>query len=445
VGLPDRVEVAVIGAGIAGLTIGFRLARAGRAVVVLDPAPAPGGKVRTDRTDGYLIEWGPQAFLDEPEGPVRRLAADLGISGEIEPARRAARKRYVLARGRPRLVPRGMAGILSIDGLLRAMREPFVRRRARAADETLADFARRRFGREAARTLFDALASGVFAGDAARLSVRSAFPRLHALERAHGSVVGGVLQGGFKPRGLSTFRRGMGTLPEALAAALGPALALGSGALRLSREAGGFFAVEAEGGAAVRARAVVLAAPAFRAADLVFPLDPPLAALLREVPHADVAAVGLGYDQGRAFPAGPPEGFGFLAPRAEGLRTLGCLYPSSAFEGAAPPGKVLLRALAGGRLDPAAAALPDEDLVALVRREVEPILGVRAPPEIARVYRHPRGIPQYEVGHAARLAAIEARERALPGLRLAGNAYRGVAVGDVIADAERIASELLAG
>jgi oxygen-dependent protoporphyrinogen oxidase len=443
------IDLVVLGAGIAGLAAGLRALRAGARVAVLDRAREPGGKVRTERAGGYLVEWGPQSFLDEADGPVRALVRDLGLDAEVLAARPEARKRYVLRRGRPRLVPREVRRILGMAGFLRALAEPLVRRGASGAEESVAAFARRRFGARAAARLFDPLVSGIFAGDPERLEVAAALPRLAALERDYGSVIGGVLRGGFRPRPLATFRRGMGTLPEALARALAPALRLGADVRGISRAAGGW---RVEGAEPLETRALVVAAPAFAAADLLEPHDAPLAALLREIPYADVAAVALGYDAARAFPRGPgaagesrgpPAGFGFLAPAEEGRAILGCLFPSSAFEGQAPPGKVLLRALAGGRRAPELAALPDADLLARVRGEVEPLVHARADPEFTRILRHPRGIPQYEIGHAARLAAIEERRRALPGLHLAGNAYRGIAVGDVVADAARVADAAL--
>lgn len=434
------LDALILGAGLAGLVAGLRLARAGKRVLVLDRARTAGGKVRTDRADGYLVEHGPQAFQDEADGPVRHLIADLGLEGEVAPARPEARRRTILSRGRARPVPRELWGVLSAGGVLRAVAEPLARRARPAGDESVAAFARRRFGREAAERLFDPLASGVFAGDPERLAVASAFPRLAALERDHGSVVLALLRGGFHPRPLASFRGGMGTLTDALARALGSALALGVDVRGVAREGPRWRVLAAE---PVEAPALLVTAPAFAAADLLAPIDAALAALLREIPYADLAAVALGYDAARAFPAGGPEGFGFLAPREEGLATLGCLYPSSAFDGTAPPGKVLLRALVGGRRNPGAAALPDAELTALVRRELEPVVGARAAPEFVRIHRHPRGIPQYELGHTARLAAIDERRRALPGLHLGGNAFRGISVPDVIADAERVAAAVL--
>jgi oxygen-dependent protoporphyrinogen oxidase len=439
------LDAVVIGAGIAGLAAAHRLLRAGRRVLAIDAAASPGGKVRTERCGGYLLEVGPQSFFDAPEGPFRRLAIELGLAAEIVAPRPEAAVRWVAQGGRLRRVPADIARILSPAGLRRALREPLVPRGGAGAgdpDETAAAFVARRFGPEVAERLFDALVSGIVAGDPGRLSAADAFGRAVDLERRWGSVVLGLFFERARRRRAGTFRGGMGALPEALARALGPALRLGCEARRIERT-GAHWRVAA-GGEAIEARAVVLALPAFASARLLEPLDACAAALLSEIPYAALSVVALGYDAGRAFRGRPPAGFGFLAARREGLRTLGCLIPSSAFDGAAPEGKVLLRAFAGGRRDPAAAALDDAALVGLVRREVEPLLGARAAPEFVRIFRHPQAIPQYEVGHARRLAAIEERLRALSGLHLAGNAYCGVALPDVVAGAEKVAARLLA-
>jgi len=445
-------RVVIVGAGLAGLVAGYRLRRTRPDVdvVAVDAAAAPGGKVRTDVVDGYRIEHGPQAYQDEEGGPLGRLVADLGLEGEVVKARPEAAIRYLVRNGRLVRIPQdplrlALSPLLSFDGFVRLAREPFVPGRpAGAPPESVAAWARRRVGREAASRLVDAMVAGVFAGDPARLELESAFPRIHELEMRYGGMVRGLLAGGMKRRGLATFRAGLGALPAALARALGPALRLRARAVRLGPE-GGAWRVTLEGGEAIAAATVILASPALATERLVKPLDAPLARLLDGIEHADVAAVSLGYDVA-AFPAGTPQGFGFLAPQEAGLRTLGCLYPSSAFPGAAPPGKVQLRALVGGARDPAAAALPDDDLVALVRREVEPLVGPLArPPEHVRIHRHPRGIPQYTLGHGARLAAIDARLRALPpGLVLAGSGYRGISLSDVAASGERAAEAGLA-
>ena len=445
----------VVGAGLAGLTAAHALRQRGDEPLVLEASDHPGGKLRTTREDGWLLEWGPQSFLYEEDTAFLRAVSWAGLEDAVLRPPQASRKRFVLHRGQLRAMPGQVHRILSLWGLARAATELFVLRpqshlalpgpaadgQAPAAGESVTAFATRRFGRQAAERLFGTLVSGVFAGDPDRLEVASAFPKLVALEERYGSVIRAVLRGGFQPRGLAGLKGGMGSLAEALAERLGDALHLGERALEVRRQGEG-WAVHTEH-AELSADAVIVTTPAFAAADLLEPLDRALADDLRQIPYASLAAVCLGYDQS-AFPSGPPQGFGFLVPRAEGLRTLGCLFPSAIFEEAAPPGKVLLRVLIGGRLDPDAASLPDDELVALARREVEPVLGVLGAPERTWVFTHTQAIPQYELGHAERIKQIEARLALRPGLLLSGNPYRGVSLIDVAADAERMA-EVVAG
>lgn len=434
-------RVVVVGAGLAGLVCAHALRRGGAEVTLLEASARAGGWVHTLREGGYLLEWGPQAFLRGEEDAFARAIDWAGLAGAVVEPTPASRRRFVLKDGALRRVPAQVHRLLSPRGLARAALEPFVPRRRLGGPESLERFARRRFGEQAAEVLFDALASGVFAGDPAQLEVESAFPRLAALERDHGSVVRAALTGGFQPRGLASFAEGMGQLPAALAAGLGEALRLAAPARALERVGEGWrVRTEAE---ALEADAVVLAIPAFAAGALLSPHDLELSDLLGGLPYADVAVVALGYDAA-AFAARPPEGFGFLVPRRERLHTLGCLFPSATFPAAAPEGKVQLRALLGGRRDGALLERDDPALLEVVRRELDPLLGITREPEQVHLLRHRRAIPQYELGHAARLSAIERALARWPGLHLTGAAYRGVSVVDVAADGAATAARILA-
>lgn len=435
-------RVVVVGGGLAGLVVGRALlARPALEVTVLEAERRPGGKALTEVEGGWVLEWGAQTLLVEPQGALSRAIDAADLRAEVREARAESRRRLVLWEGALRPVPRSLSRIVGIAGALRAFGEPLVGGAPPGGDESVLAFAARRFGERVAERLVGAFVTGIFAGDPARLSVRSAFPRLVALEREHGSVMRGALRGGVAKRDTLTLARGTGSLTDGLARALGPALRLGTPATALAR-AGGGWRVETPKGA-LPADAVVVAAPAYAAGDLLRPTNAALASQLAAIPYVPVAVVCLGYRE-EAFAQRPPQGFGFLVPRGQ-ARVLGCLYPTSIAAGASPPGHVLLRVLVGGALDPDGAALPEDELVALCRREVEPLVGAGEPPVLTRVFRHARAIPQYELGHADRLAAIEAARARLPGLFLAGNAYRGVSLGDVCDDAERVAAEVLRG
>lgn len=439
----DTPPCVVIGAGLSGLVAAHTLRRGGRSVVVFEADALPGGKMRTRREDGWLFEWGPQSYLREEGSAFERVLAWAGLEDGLAQPQPNSRRRFVLRGGKMRRMPAQVYRILSPSGLLRAACEPLIPRRLRGEDETVHDFARRRFGAQAAGILFDALISGIFAGDPKRLEVASAFPRMLALERDYGSLVRAMLTGGFKPRPLVGIQGGMGTLPEALAEQLGGALHLSTPVTALTPPSDDQPNWRVHTGDEIhQASAVIVSAPAEVAANLTRGFEAPLADLLDEIPYAGLAVVAMGYDRS-AFPNGAPEGFGFLVPRREGLRTLGCLFPSAIFQDAAPRGKVQLRVMIGGRLDPAAATLEESELVALARREVEPVTGAIKGPERSVVFRHTRAIPQYEVGHARRMAGIAKCLSQWPGLHLTGNPYRGVSLGDVAADAERVAQAVL--
>jgi oxygen-dependent protoporphyrinogen oxidase len=437
------VKWAVVGGGIAGLAHGFALLSRGHEVTVFEAAPRSGGNIRTERDGGYSVEWGPNGFLDNVPATfefVRRL----GIGESLLCSSDAARVRWLFRRGRllrlPESPPAFFASpLLSPFGRARVLLEPLARGRPRH-DETVHAFASRRIGREAADVLVSAMVSGVFAGDARRLSLRSAFPKMHAMEAAHGSLFraliarrrAGTARGGPAGPGgvLTSFRGGMEDLVAAFAARLGERLRLSTPVTGLSRRRDGWVL----DGPGEEAEGVVLACPAPVTSRLLRPLAPEAAARLGRVRGASIAVVGLAFDE--AALGGPPAGFGFLAPPGEGLRILGCLFDSSVYPGhRAPPGKVLLRAMIGGALDPGAVDLDDGALLATARADLRKAMGLRADPERHWIFRFPRGIPQYEPGHGLRLAEAARMLAPWPTLRLAGNSYRGISVNSCLEEA----------
>ena len=420
-------RIVIVGGGISGLSIAHALrSRPDPAdVTVLEAAPVAGGPIRSERRSGFLCEWGPHGFLDDaPE--TLALCTRLGLDGRLLRARDEAAVRFVVRGGRLRALPSKPAAFLvsdalSLRGRLRVLAEPFVARRATADDESVRDFAVRRVGTEAADVLVDALVTGIWAGDAGRLSLPSAFPALAAMEREHGGLFRG-LRATRPVRGrLTSFPEGLAELPAALVSALGPRVRVNA-AVRAIVLAGRGFRVETEGAGTHEADRVVVATPAWHAAGLVASLDPELARLISGIESVAVAVVHLG------FPRAALRGFGFLVPRHEHPRLLGVLVPSNIFPGRAPEGSMLATAMIGGSRDPAAAGLRDETLIDEVVTGLASLAGIHVSPSFSLVVRHQRAIPQYTLGHGERLAAIEARCRAIPGLSLAGNSYRGVSI-----------------
>jgi oxygen-dependent protoporphyrinogen oxidase len=334
--------------------------------------------------------------------------------------------------------------------------EPFARK-APGTDETVYDFASRRIGEEAARILVDAMVSGIFAGNTKNLSVASALPLLTKLEAEHGGLIRGMIAkmrearrarlagGAVKqvdagPGGnLTSFRDGMETLPQALAAGI-PELTLATAVEAIEQRPGGGYRVRTNRGETIEAPVLVAATPPWVTSGLCRPLDATLADDLAAIPSSPIAVIATGYGADQ-LPSSL-DGFGFLVPRGEGLRLLGCLWDSSIFRFRAPVGKVLLRTMIGGAHDPDVVKLDAKELLAIVRRELAQVLGITAEPEFVRVIQHRRGIPQYPPGHGARLERIDARLAALPGLYLAGYGYRGIAVNRVIEDSVAVSARI---
>jgi oxygen-dependent protoporphyrinogen oxidase len=460
-------RVAIVGGGIAGLSIA-RAVRAeipGADVVVLERADRPGGYVRSERIDGYLCENGPDGFLDNAPATLA-LTADLGLSSRIVPSCDEARRRFIFRRGRLHEVPLSAggflrSGLLSVRGKLRVACEPFSSRAPRY-DESIRQFAERHIGREAARVLVGSMVSGIFAGDADELSLRACFPKMHEMDERYGSLVramiakrreGRTSNGVGVPAGrLTSFVDGMEELVLAAAASLGPAVRTSQRVSRLiARQRRGCFSGPRPVGArafgltsngyAVEADAVVLACPAQEAADLVAPFQPAAATLLSSLRTAPLSVVCVGYDEPAVRATrGPLDGFGFLVPRGEGPRILGALWETSIYANRAPRGKVLLRVMIGGASDPEAVDLTDAALLDVVRHDLGRTMGLSLAPTFLHVIRHRRGIPQYTIGHEARLMQLENILAEHPGLFVAGNSYRGVAVNACVADAPRVAA-----
>ena len=425
----------------------------------LEAHPQPGGNIRTERSDGFVCEWGPTGFLDNAPATLA-LARRVGLGERLLPAGPQAESRFIYRAGKLRRVPMTpgaflASGILSPWGKLRLLGEPFGRRAPDGIDESVRDFAARRIGGQAAAILVDAMVSGVYAGDAARLSLKATFPKMHEMESAHGSLFRAMLAkrkeartkgkkagGPAGPGGrLTSFRNGLQEIIDALAASLGDRLRTDCPVSAVSDLGDRGFRVHLVEGSPIDTDTVVVAVPAWNAADLLRQLQPPLAAVLEQIPSAPVAVVHCGFAAGAL--GTEPEGFGFLVPRAQGPRILGSLWISSIFTGRAPDGRVLMTTMIGGAHDPEALDLDDEALVRIVRQDLGRVMDVVANPYFVKVMRHPKGIPQYTLGHSERLERIDACLKEHPGLWLSGNSYRGISVNACVEEAPRVADQVL--
>jgi oxygen-dependent protoporphyrinogen oxidase len=439
-------KILIIGAGMTGLCAAWYLRErfSADAVRVLEAGDVPGGTARSAREGDFTCEWGPNGFLDKEPKTLQWLD-ELGLGTELVRANEAAAHRFVYRNGTLHEVkpPPGflLSPLMSLRGRLRLLCEPLIKAKRNDEPESIWDFARRRIGREAADILVSPMVSGVYGGDAKQLSLVHCFPIMAEMERTYGGLFkalrakrksGSAAMG---PRGtLTSLPEGIGRVPEVAASALGDALVTGCAVTGI-RKAGAGFSVETSVGETYEAAAVVVAAPAYAAAEFCGAFGRDLVGALKGIPYAGIAVVCTGF--AREQVKHDLNGFGFLVPRAEGMRALGCLWDSSIFPKRAPEGHVLLRTMYGGATDPGAVQLSDDELLALWRKEIGPIVGASGEPAHVRIYRWTRGIPQYTLGHGVRLRAIESAEDEYPGLVFAGNAYRGVSLNDCVLSARR--------
>jgi oxygen-dependent protoporphyrinogen oxidase len=447
-------DVVVVGGGIAGLAAAYELQRRGVGVRLLEASDRPGGVIRSDRFDGWVVDGGPDSLLVQKPAAVA-LCRELGLGDRLV-STLTPRTAYILRGGRLHPIPEGSflgfpvrvsalatSSLFSIGGKLRMACEVAVPRSDDDEDESIAGFVRRRFGEEAVDYLAEPLLAGIHAGDVDRLSVRALFPRLVDAERQSGSIIRAFRALRMKPSPQGAFVSlpgGVGELVETLARAIAAGtIATSSPVTDLRRDGG--FTLETNGGA-IRARAVILAVPAYAAGGILRRVHPPLAALCDEVPYASTATVVAGYRRDQV--GHPMRGSGFVVPRVEGNPLLAATWVTSKWPDRAPQDHVLLRAFLGGGRDPHRLDQTDDELIDLAREALTDVMAISGEPLFTRLYRWTRQSPQYEVGHLERLAAIESHLQRLPGLFVAGSGFRSIGIPDCVADGRETAARAAA-
>ena len=467
-------SIGIIGAGVSGLAVAHNLRRLlGDQVelVLYEKGERPGGAIHSERINGFLVEWGPNGFLNN-EPATFELIKELGLRDRLVVSSDTARKRFLFINGALHQIPLSPPGflgtkILPLSAKLRFAMEPLIRKRTADGDESVAGFVARRFGRRAVERMFDPLMSGIYAGNVHTLSIQSTLKVFHEMEQAHGSVVRGMFarikqrkaeeRAGGAPEKvdelvstsknpmsnkLLSFAEGMNELITALSDELRGSIRTGAVIDSLTRTGSGFDLVVRDAGGARRAHhnMVVLATPPEQTAPFVAGMDGELAQCLSGIKSSTIAVIGLGFKAEDI--ANPLDGFGYLIPRKEGVRSLGVLWSSSIFPNRAPAGHKLLQIMIGGAHDLRAIEADDETLVDIAMKDADPVLGFRGKPVVQNVIRHKSGIPQYNLGHNARLREIRQRVQGIPGLHLAGNGYFGISANDCIRHAKELAAQI---
>ncbi len=445
-------SIAILGAGITGLTAAYRLAQRGHRIRLFESTDRVGGAIRTEIVDDWLVEAGPNTLL-AGEPALAALFDELGLSPERVAANPAARHRYVVRGGRARALPASPPAFLtstffSVGAKLRVAAELLKRPRVRLADLPLEEFFRDHLGQEVVDYALNPFVTGIYAGNPKKLSARYAFPKLWACEQAHGSLLRGQMAAAKAPRerrgaGIMSFRRGLQALPDALASRLPP----GTLALRARIEAlvpGSPWSLVWNDGVATHTEnfdAVIAALPAPALAQLRFGTlgERPLASL-DTIEHPPVSSIFLGYRREQV--AHPLDGFGVLVPEVERRSILGVLFSSSLFVGRAPAGHVALTVIVGGTRQPEIARQSTEKLLTTIAPDLQQLLGVTGPPVFQRHAFWPRAIPQYNLGYETHLETMTNAERTHRGLFIGGQARDGIALPACIAAGERLAAQI---
>jgi oxygen-dependent protoporphyrinogen oxidase len=459
-------RIAIIGGGISGLAAAFalekhRLAGASLEYVLFESSSRLGGVLVTERVDGCLVEAGPDSFLTEKPW-ASDLCREVGLGDQLIGSNDADRKTYILVKGRLALIPDGLmfmvptkimptvlSPLFSVRTKLRMAREWFHPPRKADADETVAAFVERHYGSEMVDRLADPLLSGVYGGEAAQLSVRAVLPRFAEMEATHGSLGRAMLAARRKMASASkaparplftSLKDGMQQLVDAVVSRLPASARLVNKPVQRIQRADGGWVVSA-GRTWDHCDAVIVAVPAQAAAELLKAVSENLASELGAIQYTSSVTVNLGYD-GSVRAALPP-GFGFLVPRSEGKRMLAATFVHNKFPHRAPDDRALLRCFIGGARHEQVLQSPDEEVVRIVREELQQIIGLTADPLFVRIYRWNGAMAQYGVGHLERLQRIESALQQLPGLTLAGNGYRGIGVPDCVRSGSEAAAEAL--
>ncbi len=457
------VDVIIIGAGISGLTCAFNLHKRGKEVCVLEHSDHIGGAIRSERIDGYLVEAGPNSTL-ETTPLLAELMDASGCKADLRYADARSDTRYILKNGKLTPLPMSPAAfvktkLFSLSAKLRLFKEPFIPPSPASANETIADFVKRRLGQEFLDYAINPFVAGVYAGSPEHLSVRAAFPKLHALEQQYGSLIKGQIKGARARKHnaekskqsakLFSFHDGMETLPRALAQHLSDKITTGCRIEQISIQRDSEqnhirYIVSMKRGEElfqIEAASLILSVPAYAASELLSPLSAEVAATLQAIPYPPCSVVVTLFK--REDVRDPLNGFGYLIPQKENRKILGTIFTSTIFSNRCPDDRVMLTSFVGGSRSPELALLPKEKLQSLVLLELAEILGVSAKPQFVYITQWERAIPQYNLEHLKRMAVLDRFESKHHGFFFCANYRGGISLGDCVKSANEAAHRAL--
>jgi len=444
-------EIVIVGGGISGLSTAYFLLKKNPQldIKIIEAEKRAGGKIITENISGFLCEAGVNGFLSNKPSTIA-LSKELNI----EPIKgsEASKRRFILIDGSLKEVPVNpvkffLSPLLSLSGKIRMLCEYFIPTIKEEIDESVESFVSRRVGREFYEKLIDPMSTGIYAGDPARMSMKSCFPRVYFLEKKYGGLIKGLIalkkekkDAKAQPSAvLMSFKTGMGELIKSLENSLSSRILKGKKVLSIGKNSN-HFTVYLNDGTSIDAEKVILACPAHESAEILKEIDIEISDILKTIPYPPLSVVAFGFKKEQiGFGTSL---YGFLIPHREKRKILGCLFDSSIFPNRAPEGYVLLRTMIGGRRAPELALLPDEKLIDVALSELRDILKIKGEPDFVKIFRWQKAIPQYEVGHEEKLQRIERILKNHSGIYLTGNAYRGVSVNDCIENSLKLADRV---
>ena len=467
-------KIAIIGGGIGGLSAAYAIEKEADAknlnnrlnikIDVFEKQGRMGGNIQTDRIDGFVVEGGPDCVYSEKPASLE-LCNEIGLENELLRTREEKKGTFVYWNGRLHNLPEGvilmiptmimpilLSPLISLPGKLRMALEPFIPKRTSEEEESLSQFVRRRLGKELLEKIAEPLVGGIHAGNAETMSIKASFPRFVDLEQKYGSLIRGMLarkkQMGLTSKGkrpkytmFMTLKKGLQDFTDTLQKKLSKTkFHINKEVSSISQENGG-YEITFKDGMLQKYDSVIIATPAYNAAELIKGMNANLSDKLMEIPYSSTATVSLAYSFSDLKSI--QKGFGFIVPRISNRKIMAATYTSNKFLFRAPEGKGLVRCFVGGAQKEELVSLDDKEMGKMVRKELKEIAGIDGQPLFTKIYRWEKAMPQYVIGHIDRVKKIEALFAECPGLYSSGSAYNGIGTSDCISTSRKVGESVV--